>query len=173
MSGIKNLKEKSKIQLDEMFDAKPVGKPDIQKDGKEENKQTTQLDTQQIINPITQLLNKPEAQLASPPFPQEAIAAPTQQSSQPAIQPPGKLETLLDVKPEVHMARHTPAFPAKQPQPQKAATYKMTFNLTEDIYKAFNDLYANRMLQGRKTEKSEMICEAIQWLIKMEEEQTH
>ena len=47
MSGIKNLKEKSKIQLDEMFDAKPVGKPGIQKDGKEEIKQTTQLDSQQ------------------------------------------------------------------------------------------------------------------------------
>ena len=44
----------------------------------------------------------------------------------------------------------------------------MTFNLTEETYKAFNDLYANRMLQGRKTEKSELICEAIQWLIKME-----
>ena len=73
MSGIKNLKEKSKIQLDEMFDAKPVGKPDIQKDGKEENKQTTQLDTQQIINPITQSLSKPEAQQASPLLPTETV----------------------------------------------------------------------------------------------------
>ena len=59
---------------------------------------------------------------------------------------------------------------AKQ-QTKKIPVYKMTFNLTEDVYKAFNDLYANRMLQGRKTEKSEMICEAIQWLVKMEEEQ--
>ena len=173
MSGIKNLKEKSKIQLDEMFDAKPVGKPDIQKNGKEESKQPIQLDTQQIINPISQLLNKPEAQLASPLPPQELSSPSNQQASQPAIQPPGKLETQLDVKQEVQLARHTPVFPTKQPQSQKAATYKMTFNLTEDIYKAFNDLYANRMLQGRKTEKSEMICEAIQWLMKMEEEQTH
>jgi hypothetical protein len=47
----------------------------------------------------------------------------------------------------------------------------MTFNLTEDIYKAFNDLYAHRILQGRKTEKSELICEAIQLLLKLEESQ--
>ena len=59
----------------------------------------------------------------------------------------------------------------KQSQPQKAQTYKMTFNLTEDIYKSFNDLYANRMLQGRKTEKSELIIEAIQCLIKKENTQ--
>lgn len=57
-------------------------------------------------------------------------------------------------------------------QMQKIPTYKMTFTLTEDIYKAFNDLYANRILLGRKTEKSDMIREAIQWLIKMEEKQS-
>ena len=170
MSGIKNLKEKSKMKLDEMFDTKPVGKPDTQKDGKEEIKQTTQLDSQQIINPISQLLNKPDVQPASQPTHQETKLPPSQFSGQTASQPPGKLETLLDVKPEIQISRHTPTFPAKQPQNQKVPTYKMTFNLSEDVYKAFNDLYANRMLQGRKTEKSEMICEAIQWLIKMEEE---
>lgn len=169
MSGIKNLKAKSKIQLDEMFDPKPVGKPEIQKDGKEEIKQPTQMDIQQVINPLNQLINKPDVQLAA----KEAPPLPPQLAGQPTTQPTGKLETHLGVNPEGQMSRHTPIFPTKQPQNQKIPTYKMTFNLTEDIYKAFNDLYAHRMLRGRKTEKSEMICEAIQWLIKMEEEQTN
>ena len=173
MSGIKNLKAKSKIQLDEMFDPKPVGKPEIQKDGKEEIKQPTQMDIQQVINPLNQLINKPDVQPTSLLAAKEAPPLPPQFAGQPTTQPTGKLETHLGVNPEGQMSRHTPIFPTKQPQNQKIPTYKMTFNLSEDIYKAFNDLYAHRMLRGRKTEKSEMICEAIQWLIKMEEEQTN
>lgn len=173
MSGIKNLKEKSKIQLDEMFENKPVGKPENQQDGKEEIKQPIQLDTQQIINPLSQLINKPEVQQVGQVTAREVLSTAAHQSSQPEIQPTGNLETHLDVKPEIQMSRYTSIFLAKQPQNQKLPTYKMTFNLTEEIYKGFNDLYARRMLQGRKTEKSEMICEAIQWLIKMEEEQNN
>jgi len=86
-------------------------------------------------------------------------------------QPSGQPEIQLDRKQDFQSIRQNSIFPTSKQQSQKIPTYKMTFNLTEDIYKAFNDLYANRMLQGRKTEKSEMICEAIQWLIKMEDEQ--
>lgn len=45
---------------------------------------------------------------------------------------------------------------------------KMTLYLTEEMYKAFNDIYANRMLEGRKTEKSALICEAVELLRKHE-----
>lgn len=157
MSGIKNLKEKSKIQLDEMFDSKPVGKPGIQKNGKEEIKESIHLDIQQPINPIIQTTNNPETQPTS------------QKPTQPASQPPGKMENQPDGNPEIQMARQASVFSTK-PHSPKEPTYKMTFNLTQEIYKAFNDLYANRMHQGKKTEKSELICEAIQWLIKMEED---
>lgn len=58
----------------------------------------------------------------------------------------------------------------RNPPSPKNTSYKMTFQLTENIYKAFNDLYAKRMLEGRKTEKSELICEAIVCLLKMEEQ---
>jgi hypothetical protein len=45
---------------------------------------------------------------------------------------------------------------------------KMTLYLTEEMYKAFNDIYAKRMLEGRKTEKSALICEAVELLRKHE-----
>lgn len=139
MSGIKNLKEKSKIQLDEMFENKPTENPRSQKDEKKTIQQTTHLTNQPASNPTNQQSINPEIQL----------------NEHPAIRTP----------------RYLPNKSIKLQQNQKTATYKMTFNLSEDIYKAFNDLYANRMLEGRKTEKSEMICEAILWLIKKEEEQ--
>jgi len=63
MSGIKNLKAKSKIQLDEMFDPKPVGKPEIQKDGKEEIKQPTQMDIQQVNEVLKRYVKKKEKDL--------------------------------------------------------------------------------------------------------------
>jgi hypothetical protein len=49
---------------------------------------------------------------------------------------------------------------------QAKTTYgrKVTLYLTEELYKAFNDIYAQRMLEGRKTEKSALICEAIELL---------
>ena len=41
---------------------------------------------------------------------------------------------------------------------------KVTLYMTEDMYKAFNDIYAQRMIEGRKTEKSALICEAVELL---------
>jgi len=45
---------------------------------------------------------------------------------------------------------------------------KVTWYLTEELYKAFNDIYARRMIEGRKTEKAALICEAIQLLVREE-----
>lgn len=162
MSGISEIKKKAKLSIDEMYDNQSVGKMDNQKEEKPESKQTIQAEVQ--------LENKPDYQPAGSPSFQEISQSLNNKAGHTTIQQNGKLETNPDVK-ETQTTRSTTIFPTTKQQTQKIPTYKMTFNLTEDIYKAFNDLYANRMLQGRKTEKSEMICEAIQWLIKMEEEQ--
>lgn len=79
-----------------------------------------------------------------------------------------KLDGWMGVNPEnqqptIQTTQETGASPLK-----KANSYKMTFQLSEKIYKAFNDLYAKRMLEGRKTEKSELICEAIECLLTLE-----
>ncbi len=148
MSGISEIKKKAKLSIDEMYDNQPVGKLDNQKEGKPESKQT--------IQPASQLENKPDShQTGSPSF-QEVSQALNNKAGHTTIQQNGKLETNPGVKQET--TRPTTIFPTTKQQTQKTPTYKMTFNLTEDIYKAFNDLYANRMLQGRKTEKSERIA---------------
>ncbi len=54
-------------------------------------------------------------------------------------------------------------------QPSKPAyPEKMTFYMTPEHYKAFNDIYATRLLRGRRTEKSALICEAIELLLAKE-----
>lgn len=184
MSGINELKEKSKKQLQvnekrkmglgEMFGDQAVGKPDTQQDGNPESKQTSQMDSHQTMNPVSQSASNPEGQTPATPSFQQAIFPSPQPAGHTAIHPPvhpvGKMEAQVDVKPEPQPARQ-PTILSKQSKNQRIPTCKMTFNLREDIHKAFNDLYANRILQGRATEKSEMICEAIQLLINMEEEQ--
>lgn len=164
MSGINEIKKKAKLSIDEMYDNQPVGKLDNQEESKPEIKKT--------IHPIKQKENKPEEQTSDKPFNQEKNQPVGHKSGNKTNQPSGQPEIQLDRKQDFQSIRQNSIFPTSKQQTQKVPTYKMTFNLTEDIYKAFNDLYANRMLKGCKTEKSEMICEAIQWLIKMENEQT-
>ncbi|WP_213106463.1 hypothetical protein [Candidatus Protochlamydia amoebophila] len=135
---------------------------DKHKNGKMESKPASQ--------PAEHLSNNPDFHLTGNPSSQKNGQLVTYRTSQATIHQNGKLESYSDIKQGSPIAGQTNAFPTEKQQTHP--TYKMTFNLTEDIYKAFNDLYANRMLKGRKTEKSEMICGAIQWLIKMEEEQT-
>lgn len=163
MSGINEIKKKAKLSIDEMYDNQSVGKLDIQEETKPESQQSTQ--------PTKQKVNKPEDQPTISPFNQEQPELDNPKNGRKTNQPSGQPEIQLDRKQDFQSIRQNSIFPTSKQQTQKIPTYKMTFNLTEDIYKAFNDLYANRMLQGRKTEKSEMICEAIQWLIKMEDEQ--
>ena len=160
MSGINELKKKAKMSIDEMYDNQSVGKEDNQKSENPESKKTTPTNNQAFINPaITPTLQKPN-------FSDDQIIG------QATINPSDKMENLSNEIPDTQQTRQQTIFPVKQSHNQKVPTYKMTFNLTEQIYKAFNDLYAHRILQGRKTDKSEIICEAIQWLIKMEEEIT-
>lgn len=161
MSGINEIKKKAKLSMDEMYDNQPVGKLEKQKTKKPKTQQTNQ--------PTVQLEIKPDLQSPGNPSSQETNQHIGHKAGHPTNQPHGNLETHLDIKQDYQAPKQTSIFPTTKQQTLKIPTYKMTFNLTEDIYKAFNDLYANRMLRGRKTEKSEMICEAIQWLIKMEQ----
>ena len=182
MSSIDELKEKTKKQvqvnekkkmgLSEMFGDQSVGKPDNQKDSNPEVKQTTQPDVQQSINPVIHTAAHPEVQPSAPLSFQQTAMPSTHPVGHTAVHPVGRMESHTDVRLEPQPSRQ-PTILSKQSKNQRIPTCKMTFNLREDIHKAFNDLYANRILQGRATEKSEMICEAIQLLIHMEEEQTN
>ena len=167
MSRINELKEKSKKHLEanerrkmglgELFENQTVGNPATHQDGNPEIKPTNQPSNQKITNP------------ANPSSHQTAYPT-NQQDGQAATHPPGRFVSQSYVNPEDPPVKQPSIFPGKQPKNQKISTCKMTFNLREDIHKAFTDLYANRILQGRATEKSEMICEAIQLLINMEEQ---
>ena len=182
MSSIDELKEKTKKQvqvndkkkigLSEMFGDQSVGKPGAQQDSNPEVKQTNQLDSQQPTHPVSQTATLPEVQPSAPPSFQQAAIPLTHPVGHTAVHPVGKMGVHTDSKLEPQPSRQ-PTILSKQSKNQRIPTCKMTFNLREDIHKAFNDLYANRILQGRATEKSEMICEAIQLLINMEEEQTN
>lgn len=153
MSGIEDIKKKTKMSIDEMYEDQSVGKLDNQKSGhpyKQQVGQTTIKPDKNIVE--NQTNQKDEGFRRS--FNNEL-------DGKEDLQEKGQKETRL--------VDNVVRFSARQAQPQKALTYKMTFILTEEIYKAFNDLYAQRMLKGRKSEKSVMICEAIEWLIKMED----
>lgn len=161
MSGIEELKQKTKLSMDEMYEVQSVGKMGKKKTGQPDGQLTNQTENHQANHPSINPPNQPEKN----PSIQKSGKEPSQPDTWKAEQPENHINGLMDNQ----ITRQPPLFPTKQIQIQKMPTCKMTFNLTEDIYKAFNDLYAKRMLQGRKTEKSELICEAIQWLIKMEE----
>jgi hypothetical protein len=185
MSGIEELKQKTKISMDEMYEDQPVGKMEKKISGQTDSQLAGQMGNQPsnhpTKNPPIKKFEKESKQTNNHPRNQEAKQPESWTSGQPVNQLASKLAKQLNEQPDVHesglmdtqITRQPSVYPVKQMQPQKMSTCKMTFNLTEDIYKAFNDLYAKRMLQGRKTEKSELICEAIQWLIKMEENGTN
>ena len=78
---------------------------------------------------------------------QEAVSTATQQHSE----PPRNEEKLYAQV--VHNITET--------KNQTVYVRKVTLYLTEEMYKAFNDIYAQRILAGRKTEKSALICEAV------------
>lgn len=135
MSGIEDLKKKSKTQLDEMYDIKPNGKPSTHLPNKTEKHLSSKLD------------NHPNTRLS--------IFPSNQENTHPANQLPNKPKKKLSSK-------------TVDQSNEKLRPCKMTFNLSEELYKAFNDLYAIRILQGKKTEKSKMLCEAIKLLLKAE-----
>jgi hypothetical protein len=157
MSGIDAIKRKTKMSLDELYEEQPSRK----------------LDVQNSKEPAIQQVDQPELpQEYSQPVPQLCDPAP-----QNIIQPLGVMEdntqivrqdALLNSNQGSQMNQQTQQYIVAKRPPAKIVTYKMTFALPEDMYQAFNDLYARRMLEGRKTNKSEMICEAIQWLVQNE-----
>lgn len=153
MSGINEIKRKAKLSMDEMYDNQLVGKT--------EKKQT--------IKPETQKKNKLDSQPSNNISSKEVVRSIRHVDGKTTINQSENTETNPDTKQESQKMGQISIFLTQKQQTPKLPTYKMTFNLTADIYKAFNDLYANRILQGRKTEKSELISEAIQWLIQMEE----
>lgn len=53
-------------------------------------------------------------------------------------------------------------------QKEESYSKKVTLYLKPRLYKAFNDIYAKRMIEDRKTDKSALICEAIELLIEKE-----
>lgn len=162
MPGIDDLKNKTKLSIDEMYDFQSVGKPDNQQTGKPEIQQELKQTTKKTAKPIN--VQTPPDALMPNRFENQAIL-----SKPLPINPSETLSSQLGGMQEVQYDNQIAVFPTTKQPPQKIPTYKMTFNLNESIFKAFNDLYAKRILQGRKTEKSELITEAIQWLLKMEE----
>ena len=139
-----------------MFENQSVGKPANQEDGK------------LGIQPSNQMGNLPDVH----PAPQQVLSTETQLVEKERPHPVKKEPIPSNAHREYQSAKSFTPYSIKQSNNQKIPTYKMTFNMREDIYKAFNDLYANLILQGRQTEKSELICEAIQLLLKKRERES-
>ncbi len=78
----------------------------------------------------------------------------------------GNPERRTEKKPEVKkVERKEYNFPSHSDGLTKRnMNFKMTFNVNEDTFLAFNEIYAQRMIDGNKTEKSVLICEAIKLL---------
>jgi len=175
MSGIDAIKKKAKLSMDEMYEDQPVGKPGIQNNEQQDIQNNSQTDIHMNIKPTSHTLGNQKIQ---PSIQSGKIQ--TQTTFQDTIIPKVdlRLQHAVNQNPtsEFHvnreidqvLTRQPVNLPSSQTQASKMQTYKMTFNLPENVYKAFNDLYAQRMLQGRKTEKANLICEAIDWLVKME-----
>lgn len=149
MSGISEIKKKAKLSMDEMYDVQPVGKLD--------NQEETSMNIQQSGHSVVPNNRKQDIPQAINSFNQELTNSIEMQDHN------------FDNKQKLLSNKQRTTVPIAQYSNQKIYPYKMTFCLTENTYRAFNDLYAQRMLQGRKTEKSEMFSEAIQLLLQNEE----
>ncbi len=173
MSRIKDIKNKTKLSLDEMFETKaetsvePTGKLDNQLDGNPKKQKARQQS------------NTPVRQIEDSMVMKREISSHEDLGDQQQATTQGQLSQINTPKPIVeqplwrdeHQRQESSAnYSAQRYSPAPVQTFKMTFNLTESFYKAFNDIYAKRLLQGRKTEKSELICQAIALLVKAEEE---
>ena len=52
--------------------------------------------------------------------------------------------------------------------PKKIRKQKVTFNIPEELVEQFDHIYAQRILNGVKTDKTTLICEAITLLLDKE-----
>jgi hypothetical protein len=71
---------------------------------------------------------------------------------------------------DLHQKRELPNTSSLNPNGKLQYNRKVTLYLTEDMYKAFNDIYAKRILDNNKTDKSVLICEAIELLSEKEKQ---
>jgi hypothetical protein len=151
MSGINKVKEKAKLSIDDMYEDLHAEKPKI-----EAGKAPEQL----TGKPATHLNGSEESHRAIVPQ-YEASKSTQNHIDQMEINQESYKDEPVNAQTEMISITK---------QRQKEPTFKMTFNLSPNIYRDFNLLYATRLLEGRKSEKSEMICEAIQLLLKNENE---
>jgi hypothetical protein len=92
--------------------------------------------------------------------------------------PVGKTEIRTEVKLDVNnndnqhykkQVKKKYNFPSsKDGMVKRNMNFKLTFNVNEDTFLAFNEVYASRIIEGNKTEKSVLICEAIRLLYESE-----
>lgn len=158
MSGIDAIKKKTKMSLDELYEEQAPRKLDVQNSRDPETQQVVQPEVlQEEPQTISQLCDPAPTNIVQP---HRAVMDNPQVVRQ---------DVLLDSNRGSHMNHQAQQYSLAKRSPPQIVTYKMTFALPEDMYQAFNDLYARRMLEGRKTNKSEMICEAIQWLVQNEQ----
>ena len=174
MSRIKDLTTKTKISLDEMFESNTEAsvvldeKLDNQLDGNPKKQKTRQQSKPPTIQ-IENLTNSnQETHFQKDVGGGLQATGLAQKPSQIHIPKPALDGSVLQE--EQQWQESSSIHSTLRYSPTPIQTFKMTFNLTEFFYKAFNDIYAKRMLQGRKTEKSELICQAIALLVKAEEE---
>ena len=150
MAGIDELKAKTKLSMDEMFDDQVVVKLENQEAFKKDKKETGK-PGKQLENLTTEKLFKRKLDNESTPL--LAEDSESKENNQAETRPLRRLNN----------------YPTRQATvADRPVFYKATFNLPEDIHKELEHLYARRMLQGCKTAKSDLICEAIEWLVKME-----
>lgn len=172
MSGIEEIKKKAKLSMDEMYEVEQVGNMANQKAVQPDTQQPIQTSVKKVIqqaNTQKKKIGKEGSTAMEQPYLKPKTFQPeTETSKQPEIQSAIQIEIQKSEQPNTQPLNQLAESLIRQAQPPKSETYKMTFVLPEQVYKEFNDLYAKRMLQGRKTEKSNLICEAIGWLLKME-----
>lgn len=162
MSGIENMKLKAKLSIDEMHETKSVGKPESQQDG------------HPAIQPSSHLTNHLANQQSIPQILMDPHVTETK-----AVRRNEKSASLAPKDLDNQQNGQTGNFSKKQQSttytPQNSQNspdlrYKMTFTLSEKMHKAFNHLHAKRTLNGCPIEKSNLMCEIIEYFVTMHEE---
>jgi hypothetical protein len=82
--------------------------------------------------------------------------------------------TLADVPQNIISMNTTQIEQSKKYTPQGSRyTKKMTLNITEEAYNKFHKIYATRLLNGRATEKGDLVGECIELLFMKEVQERH
>lgn len=146
MSGIEEMKKKTKLSMDEMYDA--LGN-DPQKSPPIDIMTSPPLQSTSDLKDVSSTINQTNDLGVNLNGGSELNENESCQSSH--------LDSFLSP---------TQNFISKQVKIPKPNTYKMTFVLTEEIYKKFNQYYAQLIYEGRPIGKSDMLCDAIATYLK-------